>query len=472
MRPRRATSPALVLAVLVVLVAGVFALTQPPIDRNQGQGFDGVQYHQMAEQLRQGEPVRAEAPFVFRIGTPLAAGVVSRTLGTPTLGAFAIVNLLAAAGFLALLYRYLRTTGSSSRWASILVMLAATAWVMPLRFTLFYPAVSDPLFLVALVAALLALERGRAAALSWRDAVVIAAIVAAGALCREQMLVVGLAAAVQSLSHGRRRPAEWFRAGLPMLAGGVASAAARLAVDPVGTYDYASEAVDWLSRHSLDSMVLALFLAFGLVVSLAIALGDSVVPWLLREPYRVVVTAGVLTTAWVGGSDTERLLVPLTPLLFAAVGRALTDFDWVRLGPMRRRVAVAAGALVVVFAQGLFLPLRDDLSPFDQDAGSLLREHHAVPILSVVNAPTFTANHVSLAPALFQRALIAEWIAVTLAAIVLLRPHALRRLCRSPPPADDAELTVPTANEPPGRPGGDEPTDTGTRPDRPRGTIT
>lgn len=99
MRPRRATSPALVLAVLVVLVAGVFALTQPPIDPNQGQGFDGVQYHQMAEQLRQGEPVHAEAPFVFRIGTPLAAGVVARTLGTPTLGAFAIVNLLAAAGF-------------------------------------------------------------------------------------------------------------------------------------------------------------------------------------------------------------------------------------------------------------------------------------------------------------------------------------------------------------------------------------
>lgn len=445
----------------IVLAAATLALSQPRIARNEGAGYDGVEYLQVAEQIRAGDAVRGDAPFVARVGTPLVAAAMAGGLGSDTLTGFLVVGLAAGAVFFVLLHRYLGRTGSSPGWALALVALALTSWVMPWRFAVFYPAASDPLFLALMVAVLLVIERTARTPPAARDVVALGALLVAGGLCREQTAVVALAAAAQLLVRSGRTSAGRWGAAVAVAAAAVGVGLARLLTTPTGDYSYVSEAVDWFGRHGADDLLLALYLAFGLVTAVAIAFGDQVARWLVAEPYRVVIVAGGLVLAWIGGSDVERLLLPVSPLLFAGVGRVLTTLDWSGLGRRRRALTAVLAVLVVLLAAGLLLPLRDSLDPFDLDAAGLLRDHHAPPLLSVVNAPSFVANHVTLTPVLYRRALLAQWLAVTLGVVLLLRPEVGRRLRRAigrgpgdsaPEPAGRPRAADPAPGAPPHRP--------------------
>src|SRR5262245_40412899 len=96
-------------AVLVFVVVSLIAeALQQPLRANHGQGWDGVRYHAMAENLARGERPRADVPFVYRVGTPLLAAGASRALGVDISSAFSVVNLVAGLLAVILLLRWLR----------------------------------------------------------------------------------------------------------------------------------------------------------------------------------------------------------------------------------------------------------------------------------------------------------------------------------------------------------------------------
>ena len=127
---------AIVSGVLLAVWLTGFA-TQQRISRAHGQGWDGVHYYAVAEQLSRGEIPEANAPFVYRVGTPFLASLLP---GDDLLRNFAIVNWVACLLAVALLLVWLRPYVADWRVRSLLAVLFIIPWHAPLRFVHFYPA--------------------------------------------------------------------------------------------------------------------------------------------------------------------------------------------------------------------------------------------------------------------------------------------------------------------------------------------
>src|SRR5215471_15199780 len=95
---------AIVLA-MFVLVNIVSAFSQVQIGVNDGKGWDGAWYVTVAQEISSGKPLVAEAPFVYRVGTPFLAALVDKD--NLILG-FKVVNLAANVTLTVLLMLWLR----------------------------------------------------------------------------------------------------------------------------------------------------------------------------------------------------------------------------------------------------------------------------------------------------------------------------------------------------------------------------
>src|SRR5688572_21202433 len=126
---------ALVLTILALSVA-----TQDRIAINDGRGYDGSHYYELARQLVDGERPSGESRFVRRIGTPLLA---SRGSPDDLVASLFVINAVAAVLSTLLLYAWLGRY-VASRWLRMaLVLLHATHWLHLVRVTTFYPVLVD-----------------------------------------------------------------------------------------------------------------------------------------------------------------------------------------------------------------------------------------------------------------------------------------------------------------------------------------
>lgn len=408
----------------IVAVTILLALTQGSIARSGGLGWDGIEYHRLASAYIDQQPLAASAPFAYRIGTPILAGTVSRITGLGLIPSFRLVNITAALAYFALLYAYLRVTAANRLWSSALVLVALTAWMMPLRFVLFYPVQSDPVPMCLFLGALLLIEARMRARASWPDVAALVGVVVVGGLFREQMALIALAGVAQILA--RHRDARAIRQVGCLFAGiAVPILITHRLADAGGAYSYVSAARGSLEDHALFHIVLSSYRTFGVGLALALVFLPRTLRWLLSEPYRWVAALGTVGLAWLGGSDTERFLAWALPVVFAAAAHALTRQDWSLLKRNRKHLGLALATVVAVASAGFFQPLRDAVDPFDLTTASLLRDHHAFPFLATVNAPTFVANATSFAPNLFNMIAFAQWVLVTITLALLLRPGLL-----------------------------------------------
>ena len=192
---------ALAVAALFVVVTAIAGVTQPRWEAEGGLGADGAYYVRVAQELARGEPPRASAPFVYRVGTPFLAGVV---LGDPGPAGFLVVNLVGIALATALLAVWLGRHVQDWRLRVLLVAVWLGMWHAPARFTWFIPAMTDAWGDVFLLGALLLAERPRLLALS--------VVCGLGVLFREFVAVVPLGVLAGTLL---RR--SWRQAGLAAL---------------------------------------------------------------------------------------------------------------------------------------------------------------------------------------------------------------------------------------------------------------
>jgi len=65
----------LLFAFVILNILG--AKFQKQISYNEGKGWEGVAYYQVAGQFAKGQPIAAEAPMVYRIGTPFLVSKVA-----------------------------------------------------------------------------------------------------------------------------------------------------------------------------------------------------------------------------------------------------------------------------------------------------------------------------------------------------------------------------------------------------------
>ncbi len=331
-RGRRAEACLLALAFVLVNLAG--ARFQPRITKDGGKGWEGVDYHAMADQMARGvHPVSADAPMVLRVGTPALAALAHRAGwdGGDLFTAFRGVNLAANALSLALLVAWLRRFVGDGRVRVALGLSWLLQWDAPTRWLWFYPAHTDPWMWVFLLAGLLALDDYRRAPAPGRLAA-LAGLGAVGVLFREVVAVVPLAL-LCSGNPLRRDAAGRWRVHLPRpaLALPLAAALGTLfvlrrsgLVRQADDYAFARTALHWLHAKGPWIYVHGWLAAFGPgVLALALTGWRPAGAFLARRQDLAVYLVAFAVLGQIGGTDTERILYWTMPVVFVLAGQAL-----------------------------------------------------------------------------------------------------------------------------------------------------
>ncbi len=325
-------------AVAFLLINVLGAHFQAPISYNGGLGWDGVVYHQMAEQFVNHEPVRASAPSCYRIGTPFVAALISPQ---NLLLGFKIVNLAANALAFGFFVIWIRWFLKDWRVRCLVALLLLTHWLSPFRWIYFNPFGTDSVHQAVLLLGLLCipLARGRPG----RVAVCLALVVFVGVVFREAAVLLAVAflfvenpivftgfrqnlAAVQ-LRRLVRIPRVIL--GVPLLAGVAGIALTHLVAHKTNDYEFVQTAFEWIRHKPWPTYIHGLFITFGPMLALVLYNWRRSWQFLAANQALLVFVAGSCVLAYIGGTDTERFWYWTMPVTYVLIGKSIED-----LGPL------------------------------------------------------------------------------------------------------------------------------------------
>jgi hypothetical protein len=316
----------IVLAMFVVVNAAT-ALVQAQIGINDGKGWDGSAYYALAQQMSDGQPLAAEAPFAYRVGTPFLAALFFKN---DLILGFKVVNMAANAVTTLLLVVWFRLFVGD--WRVRLALLAAflLQWHGPVRFVHFYPVASDNWFIAILLAGLLGIYAARRHS-SWLLVGGIGVLAALGVLVRESgmLLAFALPLARNPLRFAWRLPRFPFPFLIP-LGLAVSAFAGVHAVAHITNNFSGSEGAPLIVPKSAPTYLLGWWTAFGLLLVFPLFHWRRTLAFLWEHQFM----AGLLLAVTLLSSfsspalqlqlqDTERYLFWAMPIVFVLVGRAI-----------------------------------------------------------------------------------------------------------------------------------------------------
>lgn len=327
------------------LVTAVSAAFQQPIAIDGGKGWDGAAYYTVALQIRDHQPLSAEAPFVYRVATPLLAQLIAPS---DAIRGFEVLNLAANALTTLLLAVWLRQFVKDWRVRAAMVAAFLLEWHGPIRFTLFYPVAVDNWFVTLLLAGLLVIHKA-AQRVSWRVIATLSVLTSAAVLFRESGALLGVTALflTNPLKSRRLVPALV----LPLLGGLAVFGALHAIAHSTNTVAPDTAAAPLVALKSPPAYVLGWWTAFGPLLMFPIFAWRASASFLWRHQYMLALLV-VLTLMGAIQSpglqlqlqDTERYLFWGMPVVYVLIARAIEEAL-----PLLSRLAVA----VIVVAQAV-----------------------------------------------------------------------------------------------------------------------
>jgi hypothetical protein len=314
------------LFVLVSVQLAIYARYQPQIAMGNGRGDDGVFYGLMAEQAAQGRPLQADAPFVYRIGTPWLVGQLSRWTPLSVDEAFRAVNLVGYFVLILLLY-LLALRFCSPPYAAFVCLLYSLPFYGYARVIFFYPVHVDTLWYILVLGALLLMLRSHCGPGTLALLVLLSVL---ATLVRETGIVIPLIFLLSRDPFRRlfagppagdsTRRLE-LMGGLAMLAGSLlAIGLTHLVVEPTGAYTFLAAASESVRLNAVWHVVVAFYLGCGgaLLGVFLIQLRPTGL-FFRTHPELSAFAALFFLLAFVGGVDTVRFFSWAAPALLIAI---------------------------------------------------------------------------------------------------------------------------------------------------------
>lgn len=369
------------------------ALRQKQNTHNGGTAWE-TPYFRVAQQFILHERIEAEAPYVFRLGTPWlvslvytkdswrpvrAASVAALAVTTATQGpfiyhagapplasfvsppdlfrAFRIVNITGCAVACVLLVFWLRSYVQDWRVRVILVTLFLIQWDAPLRLLYHTPVHVDAWLFVFVLAGLLIL-RSYVARPSVGKLAAFTTVSVVGAYFRDATLFVPLAAiAARSLfikDAARHWHWQWpaWQNCVPFACAFLAFLSTRLIGHQIDTdhyqYSFLGQIYRFLYEKPVLSYIHSWFLAFGPVLFILLYDWRKAREFLRQEQWLALFLVAGMGFGFVGGTDTERLQYWSMPCVYVLLGRAMES----------HRSLLASGPLLAFLAIGQILSTR------------------------------------------------------------------------------------------------------------------
>jgi len=317
----------LVLFALIVSVATILIshLVQPQISYNDGLGWDGVKYTKIADDFIDGETVSTKAPFVYRIGVPYLASIISPN---DTTQGFLIINWLFSI-MNAVLLALLLTRFTSKKWiVYFLTLLFITQWHNFFRFGSFYPVQVDALAIAIILLSLFVLLKE---GISKRDIAAISVLTLVGILVREVAVIPALLLLLKSFGVSafdiKATKANWksnrrlIRTGvfIPLLVFLVVTFFIRLIVEPTNSYKFYNAAIGGLYTKAFFTYLHSWVVSYGTVIFIPILFRNEAKQFIKSNPVMSNFLLIVIVLSFVGGADTERLAYWGFPVIYAMI---------------------------------------------------------------------------------------------------------------------------------------------------------
>lgn len=336
---------------------------------NGGKGSDGVTYYAVAEQLSKGFVPKASAPYVYRIGTPLLAALLSDALGTDLILSFKIINIVGNLITVVLLALWLRRHLHNVIVRMIMVLLFVTQWHSPVRFVHFYPVYVDPLSFTFLLAGLL-LIHSFVARPKFLTTCCLSALSFTGVMFKEIVFVIPLALLfstnfligegdlfLQSASLWFVRALKKFtpRLVLPLISGAIGLLIVRFVAFRTDNLSFLREALKCAYSKPFLAYLTAWFITFGPVIVLAVYDWRRNLLFLRDNQHLLIYLAGFAVLAWVQGQgEMERTLYWAMPVVYVLVGRSMQNLS----GLLTVRL-ISVLAVAQLISQRAFLSIAD-----------------------------------------------------------------------------------------------------------------
>jgi hypothetical protein len=319
--------------IVVNIASQVF---QQPISYNQGQGWDGTHYFQVAEQISKGLKIREDAPFVYRIGTPF---LVALFFKNNLLFGFKIVNIIANLLSTILLKFWLHLYLNNWRIRTFLVILFITHGLGSVRFTYFYPTLVDPWLIVILLIGLIGIERFR-----YRPCFSVVSLLGIvsflGVMIRESALIIPIAFAFvtnpippfknffHSLSELRIFQIikkQYQILFLPLLCAVLGILLVKLLASQNNDYSFMKAVIQWTYGKPTLTYLHSYFITYGLFIILPIYSWRTLNKFLWRNQFILIYLLGMIVLSRIGGADTERFLFWAMPVVYLLIGIAIQE---------------------------------------------------------------------------------------------------------------------------------------------------
>ena len=417
--------------ILSVVTIAISHLVQPEISYNDGLGWDGVNYHQMAEQIAKGEHIRTKAPFVSRIGLPyLVAKIYPVDIKSGFLYLNWIFSILNSILLALLLARFI-----NRKWVIyLLVFFYITQWHGYHRFGSFYPVQVDPLAISLILASLLVLlKKG----ITLLDIILLSIITLLGTFVREIVVIPSLLIMAKgyfyykktkftsdsSASNPLAEPVEamdsakltsmvaersrstgsvnliqvnkYFLA-LPLVIFLIIYAIVALSVEPTNSHKFYNAAADMLYTKSLFRFFHSWLVAYGAILILPALFYKQTFEYLKQHRIMATYLAIIIVFSYIGGADTERIAYWGFPVVFILAAKVL---DTIELTNANKNFLFAM-LLIQVVSQRLFSIIPDYPSNCESTTVLLTPIGNCFPYLNLFPA------HSELIPAVIG---FAEW---------------------------------------------------------------
>lgn len=390
--------------ILSVITIAISHLVQPEISYNNGLGWDGVNYHQMAEQIANGEQISTKAPFVSRVGLPnLVAKVYPDNIKSGFLYLnwfFSILNSILLALLLA---RFI-----NRKWVIyLLVFMYITQWHGYHRFGSFYPVQVDPLAISLILASLLVLlKRG----ITLLDIILLSVITLLGTFVREIVVIPSVLIIAKAYFYYKKSKftealevnliqVNKYLLTLPLVIFLIIYAIVALSVEPTNSHKFYNAAADMLYTKSLFRFFHSWIVAYGAVIILPALFYRQTIDYLKQHKIMATYLAIIIVFSYVGGADTERIAYWGFPVVFILAAKVL---DTIELTKANKNFLYAL-LLIQVVSQRLFSIIPD--YPSDCNSTTVL----LTPIGNCFQYLNLFPAHSELIPAVIG---FAEWGAV------------------------------------------------------------
>ncbi len=321
---------------LFILINIVSQITQQPLTHNKGQGWDGIEYFKMAEQMVDHIRPVAKSPFVYRVGTPF---LVSLFFGEAIIPGFKTINILGNLISTVLFVFWLRQFINNVKIRLAMAALFLFMWHSPTRFVYFYPVHIDPWLFVFIMAGLLGIKKLQTNP-SFPGILLLGLLSFLGFFFRESVVLIPIAflfasnpilmsgklslvfSNKQIIQDIKNFPLMSF---IPLLCSAIALVVLSNIVTSSNIYSFLNFAIIWAVSKPITIYLHALFIAFGPIIFLLIYKWRWLISFLAKNQFLLVFLISISILALIGGSDTERIFFWGAPVVYLLIGKCMED---------------------------------------------------------------------------------------------------------------------------------------------------